>query len=143
MTRGWIGVDLDGTLARHDGKQSNRIGEPIPAMVERVKMWLREGRDVRIVTARAARTSFHIFHYRAEKAQVEQWCLEPIGQVLQIQAHKDYFLIELWDDRAVQVQMNTGKQVGVSRLDDGPIAVETMADQARPGRCWRSYELEL
>jgi hypothetical protein len=41
-------------------------------------------------------------------------------------------MIELWDDRAVQVQMNTGKQVGVSRLDIGSIAVETMADQARP-----------
>ena len=61
MTRGWIGVDLDGTLATHDGKRSQRIGAPIPAMVERVKMWLREGREVRIVTARAARTSFHIF----------------------------------------------------------------------------------
>lgn len=95
-------------------------------------MWLREGREVRIVTASAARTSFHIFPYRAEKTQIEQWCLKHIGQVLQIQGHKDYFMIELWDDRAVQVQMNTGKQVGVSRLDDGPIAVETMADQARP-----------
>ena len=132
MIRGWIGVDLDGTLATHDGKQSKHIGEPIPAMVERVKMWLEKGREVRIVTARAARTSFHIFPYRAEKIQIEQWCLEHMGQVLQIQAHKDYSMIELWDDRAVQVQMNTGKQVGVSRLDDGPIAVETMADQARP-----------
>ena len=66
MTRGWIGVDLDGTLARHDGNQSKRIGEPIPAMVERVKMWLREGREVRLVTARAARSSFHIFPYRTE-----------------------------------------------------------------------------
>ena len=132
MIRGWIGVDLDGTLATHDGKQLKRIGEPIPAMVERVKMWLREGREVRIVTARAARTSFHIFLYRAEKTQIEQWCLEHIGQALQIQAHKDYSMIELWDDRAVQVQMNTGKQVGVSRLDDRSISVETTADHARP-----------
>jgi hypothetical protein len=128
MTRGWIGVDLDGTLARHDGKQSKRIGEPISAMVERVKIWLREGREVRIVTARAARISFHMFPCRAEKTQIEQWCLEHIGQVLQIQAHKDYSMIELWDDRAVQVQMNTGKQVGVSRLDEG----STTADHARP-----------
>ena len=101
-------------------------------MVKRVKMWLREGREIRIVTARAARTSFHIFPYRAEKTQIEQWCLEHKGQVLQIQAHKDYSMIELWDDRAVQVQRNTGKQVGVSRLDDGAIAVETTADHARP-----------
>lgn len=132
MIRGWIGVDLDGTLATHDGRQSKRIGTPITAMVKRVKIWLKEGREVRIVTARAARSSFHIFPYRAEKTQIEQWCLKHIGQVLQIQAHKDYSMIELWDDRAVQVQMNTGKQVGVSRLDDGPIAIETTAGHARP-----------
>lgn len=132
MIRGWIGVDLDGTLAMHHGKQSKRIGEPIPAMVERVKMWLKEGREVRIVTARASRRSFHIFPYRAEKTQIERWCLEHIGQVLKIQAHKDYLMIELWDDRAVQVQMNTGKQFGVSRFDNHPAAVEATAGFGRP-----------
>jgi Cys-tRNA synthase (O-phospho-L-seryl-tRNA:Cys-tRNA synthase) len=132
MTRGWIGVDLDGTLAMHHGKQSKRIGEPIPAMVERVKMWLKEGHEVRIVTARASRISFHIFPNRDEKTQIERWCLEHIGEVLQIQAHKDYFMIELWDDRAVQVQMNTGKQVGASRLDVRLNAVETTAGHIRP-----------
>lgn len=42
--QGWIGVDLDGTLAHYDGwKGADHIGEPIPAMVERVKQWLSEG----------------------------------------------------------------------------------------------------
>ena len=35
---GWIGVDLDGTLAEYHGwKGSEHIGPPIPLMVERVK----------------------------------------------------------------------------------------------------------
>jgi hypothetical protein len=34
---GWIGVDLDATLAKYDGwKSADHIGEPIPAMVDRV-----------------------------------------------------------------------------------------------------------
>jgi hypothetical protein len=46
---GWIGVDLDGTLAHYDGwKGADHIGEPIAPMVERVKRWLSEGHEVRV-----------------------------------------------------------------------------------------------
>ena len=38
---GWIGVDLDGTLAIYTGwKGCDHVGEPIPPMVERVKAGL-------------------------------------------------------------------------------------------------------
>ena len=37
---GWIGVDLDGTLAKYSTWNNGQIGDPIPAMVERVKKWL-------------------------------------------------------------------------------------------------------
>ena len=38
----WIGVDLDGTLAEWDGwKGHEHIGPPIPAMLERVKRWIK------------------------------------------------------------------------------------------------------
>ena len=41
----WIGVDLDGTLAHYKGwKGRDHIGEPIPAMMQRVKQWLEEGK---------------------------------------------------------------------------------------------------
>ena len=50
---GWIGVDLDGTLAEYGGwKGPDHIGPPVPKMLERVKSWIAEGRDVRIFTAR-------------------------------------------------------------------------------------------
>ena len=52
---GWIGVDFDGTLAEYHGYIGpKRYGDPIPAMMERVKEWLAAGVKVKIVTARAA-----------------------------------------------------------------------------------------
>src|SRR6185503_6355526 len=43
---GWIGVDLDGTLAEYDSwKGINYIGEPIPLMVSRVREWVCSGHD--------------------------------------------------------------------------------------------------
>lgn len=38
----------------------------------------------------------------------------PIGRELPVTATKDFAMIELWDDRAVQVRMNTGEVVGHS-----------------------------
>ena len=50
---GWIGVDLDGTLAEYDKWVSpTHIGKPILRMVKRVQKWLAEGRQVKIMTAR-------------------------------------------------------------------------------------------
>jgi len=50
---GWIGVDLDGTLAIYtELTPLLKIGEPIPPMVDRVKRWIAEGHEVRIMTAR-------------------------------------------------------------------------------------------
>lgn len=108
--KGWIGVDLDGTLAHYLGWVSvEHIDEPIAPMVERVKRWLEEGKDVRIFTARVFPGS------RVDEAEVvavvssiEKWCQEHIGKVLPITCTKDFGMYELWDDRAVQVIPNTG-----------------------------------
>ena len=102
--RGWIGVDLDGTLALYEGwKGSEHIGAPIAPMVERIKGWLAAGVEVRIFTARVAVPEVGIV------ARIEAWCAEHIGQALPVTATKDYGMIELWDDRAVQVIPNTGE----------------------------------
>lgn len=107
MNSGWIGVDLDGTLAFHDGtwKSPEDIGEPIPLMVKRVKQWLKDGVEVKIFTARAAPNSPE--RDRCVKA-VNEWVKKHIGQELEITAVKDYKMIKLYDDRAVQVVPNTG-----------------------------------
>jgi hypothetical protein len=38
--------------------------------------------------------------------------MESFGKTLKITNVKDRFMVELWDDRAVQVEHNTGKVVG-------------------------------
>jgi hypothetical protein len=50
---GWIGFDLDGTLAEYGEWQGpTHIGKPIPSMIVRVKNYLDNGYEVRIMTAR-------------------------------------------------------------------------------------------
>jgi hypothetical protein len=128
----WIGVDLDGTLAEWGTAESPMdvltIGRPIPAMVERVKGWLAELKDVRIFTARAGPATIaeclDALEFDAEGCDnpqqvwhdlqvglIEAWCVEHLGQKLPITATKDFHMYELWDDRCVPVVTNTGRSV--------------------------------
>ena len=109
---GWIGVDLDGTLAHYEGWQGpEHIGAPVLAMMARVQRWLAEGREVRIFTARVTQGKGDEHRCRAA---IEAW-LEAHGlPALGITNVKDHLMIEIWDDRAVQVLPNTGEA-----LEDG------------------------
>ncbi len=118
--RGWIGVDLDGTLAEYHGWDGGNIGRPIPNMVRRVRWWIANHRDVRIFTARVAETlsrneqgvvDDHAFAMD-QRLRITAWCIENIGVVLPITATKDFGMIELWDDRCVHVEINTGRVIG-------------------------------
>lgn len=109
---GWIGVDLDGTLAHYDKWRGvEHIGAPIPAMVERVKRWLAEGRHVKIFTARVAG---EVEEAREVRRHIVGWLKANDLPELQITNVKDFHMVELWDDRAVQVVPNTGEPVGQS-----------------------------
>lgn len=101
----WYGVDLDRTLARYEGwTHEGDIGEPIPAMFERVKQWIEEGKIVKIFTARAD-------HGPTAIKAVEGWCEKHFGRRLPVTNIKSHGLVELWDDRARQVRPNTGELV--------------------------------
>lgn len=111
MSNAWIGVDLDGTLAKYQGWQGiTAIGEPIPKMVNRVKEWLKEGKEVRIMTARVGPQSRSLDELPATIKAIEDWCLEYIGQTLLVTNQKDFGMVELWDDRCIQVIPNTGER---------------------------------
>lgn len=102
----WIGVDLDGTLAHHDsGDGIQRIGAPVPAMVERVKQWLKDGIEVRIVTARM---SGKVAHRHRQRTMIKAWTTAHVGQPLEATNEKDLNMLQLWDDRAVSVKRNEG-----------------------------------
>lgn len=108
--KGWIGVDLDGTLAHYEGWQGiEHIGPPVELMVVRVRRWLQEGRKVKIFTARVSEPDpklreviIEVIHRWLEKAGLPR---------LEVTNVKDYGMVELWDDRAVQVIANTGRPV--------------------------------
>jgi 2'-5' RNA ligase len=104
----WVGIDLDKTLATAGKFQGIAvIGKPIPAMVDRVKAMIKAGTDVRIFTARISDDSTGI-----ARAQIEAWCQRNLGTVLPVTNKKDELMTKLYDDRAVQVEPNTGKVVG-------------------------------
>ena len=101
----WIGVDLDGTLAEdHGWKGEEHIGKPVKPMMDRVKGWLDRGQRVKIFTARCHEPT-HIPH-------IERWLNEHGIGGLEITNVKDQDMIQLWDDRCVRVEKNTGKVIG-------------------------------
>lgn len=105
----WIGVDLDATLAEYDvWRGIEHIGKPIPAMVDRIKQWISQGHTVKIFTARVCRGRGPNDSVLA-KLYIQQWLVEEAGlPALDVTNEKDFFMIQLWDDRCTQVVPNTG-----------------------------------
>ncbi len=102
--QGWIGIDLDGTLAFHAaGSPMIKIGDPVPAMLTRVKKMIDKGYRVKIFTARAQDSEQILL--------IRKWLLKNGLPPLEITNIKDYNMIKLFDDRAVQVEPNTGKLI--------------------------------
>ena len=114
----WIGIDLDGTLARYDGwAGENHIGEPVPLMMAFVKNLIAEGRTVKIFTARAA---------DPEKIKpVELWLEENGLGGIEVTNVKDHNMTMLYDDRAAKVIPNTGVVIESARgsaiFERGPV----------------------
>jgi hypothetical protein len=117
--KGWIGVDLDGTLAVYDGwKGLYHIGAPVPAMVHRIRKWLHEGWEVRIFTARV--TPAHGADIALFEHHLTQWLILAADlPPLAVTNVKDFEMVELWDDRAVTVEANTGKALAPSNITRG------------------------
>lgn len=103
--RGWIGVDLDGTLARLE--KGRHIGRPVAPMMARVKYWIGSGREVRIFTSRADDP--------LEVARIKDWLAQHGLPDLEVTNKKDNRMVALWDDRAVKVIENQGIPVFPSK----------------------------
>lgn len=103
----WIGVDLDGTLAHYgDWQGLFHVGEPVEAMADRVRQWLEEGWTVKIVTARV---SIPDPEQTQARQVIQDWSEKHFGIRLEVTCCKDFGMVELWDDRCVKVEMNTGR----------------------------------
>lgn len=109
MEKAFIGVDFDGTLATYDRYVGpSVVGEPIVKMVEKVKRRLKKKRLVKIFTARV-HPSHTVEDIAAAREAITAWCVEHIGQALEIICDKHPKMYEIWDDKAVAVQKNTGE----------------------------------
>ena len=104
----WIAVHFDHTLCRDDMS-------PIKPMVDRVKKWISAGFQVRIVTARVSPVDPAL--PGDQVVLIERWCLEHIGQYLRIQYWKGPGMIEIWDDKNVAVERDTGRRLSASKVD--------------------------
>lgn len=104
-SKGFIGVDLDGTLAHYkEGDCHNCVvGKPIEPMMQRVRRWLKQGKEIKIFTARARDPQ--------QVAVIKQWLREQNLPDLEITNIKEPAMIEFYDDRAVAVKKNTGEIV--------------------------------
>ena len=101
----WVGFDLDGTLAEHGKyKGPEHIGTMIQRMKEILLECLRQRFRVKIMTARMSHADT-----RDEARTIIQDWLEANGLPrLEVTCKKDYKMIRLYDDRAIQVIPNTG-----------------------------------
>lgn len=96
----WIGVELEGTLAEYNDRFPNQIGEPVNAMLLRVKGWLNEGKTVKVLSHRAKAGSSNY--------EVNRWLREQgLGMLEVVPLEKD--MQSFWGARAVRVELNDGK----------------------------------
>jgi len=98
----WTGVDLDGTLAVWNAASSlERIGPPVPAMLSYVKRMVENGIRVKIFTARASDPD--------QITKIQKWLKKNGLPDLEVTNVKDYHMERFYDDRAIQVEPNTGR----------------------------------
>jgi len=137
---GWYGFDLDGTLAVYDGWRGiDHIGAPVAPMVRLARRMHEIGLRIKVVTARVSprplpetRPNPYVKHSWCvqdpdvqtwalkpdwgAREFVQEWCYRNLGFAPGVTHEKDYAMLQLFDDRCVQVEANTGRVLG--RLPD-------------------------
>jgi len=115
----YIGVDLDGTLARYEGwAPLDEIGEPIPKMIGKVKALKALGENIKIITARCAaigtadRVTGKKLRYCDVIEPIQKWCEIHLDFIPEVTNEKDYLMKYCLDDRAVAVKLNDGECMG-------------------------------
>ena len=108
---GWVGTDLDGTLAEYtEYKGWQHIGKPIPGVLNFIKKLRAAGIPVKIFTARCSAESRAVDGLTFEQVEkvIQDWTEEHLGERLPVTAEKGCSMICFLDDSAVQIDKNKG-----------------------------------
>ncbi len=106
MNQGWIGFDLDDTLASYDGWHGEEhIGEPIIPMILKLQQFINAGYKCKIFTARAGNGIAQINH-------IHNWLNHYGLPSLEVTNIKDFNCICFYDDRCIAVESGTGIILG-------------------------------
>lgn len=103
---GWVGVDLDGTLARYYDWESGVkfIGDPVPEIEKIVRGLVANGVRIKIFTARVGKGN----DIEVQTKLIHAWLREWDFPIFEITCAKDYEMITCIDDRCIAVETNTG-----------------------------------
>ena len=126
MPEGWVGFDLDGTIAQYTTFQGwDHIGPPVPGFVNLIKKLRAFGIPCKILTARASAESRALNDITFEQVEkvVQDWTEKYIGERLPVVTEKSASMICFFDDSAVQVNKNMGT------LTAGSSGFEPFADK--------------
>lgn len=100
MSKGAIACDFDKTIAFHvDGQE--KLGNPIPKMLRRIKAHLAAGDNVEIFSARADNPR--------TVRELGDWTEKHLGVRLPAGNVKKPYYYRFYDDKAVEVEPNTGR----------------------------------
>ena len=104
----WVGFGLDGAAARFDDYFGiDFIGEPISPIIALIKDYLSKGTRVKIFTNRISHDDEEV--NRRAAAYIRRWCVEHIGQELEITNKIDLNTICIYDINVKEVVLNTGE----------------------------------
>lgn len=107
---GWAGFDFDGVLAVCDRwRGDEHLGKPVPLMIRRVQNYLERGIKCKVFTARVSEEEGR--DVERCRRLIEDWTEAHIGTRLEVTNMKDRGMLQLFDDRCIQVIKNTGKIV--------------------------------
>lgn len=159
----WYGFDFNRTLAEyHSYWDDMALARPLP-LVERVKRYLAEGKVCKILSAQVwtPPTRRYLskpteaeqawleeakgYYARARKAEttIKAWCLQHIGQVLEVTCERDRGCQEVWDDKAYHVVPNSfaPRRDGIIVYEEsGPWPNEKMQELMAQ---WKSKPMQL
>lgn len=139
---GWIGFDLDGTLAEYTTfKGPLEIGKPVERMCALMKSLKEQGKTVKILTARVGNRGLMLpdgVTLDDVREAINKWCDNALGFRPEITCSKDWKLESLYDDRAIQVEKNVGITASEIVTEMNDLAEEGILALTRLTLGWRT-----